>query len=324
MARAFPRIHLLQTAIASDNVGDEIIVEDCLHELRDILSRAYVTTSSSHDGLGNSGRGLAADADLVFMLGTNALRDRKIVPWRYYMWKLTRADVAVLANKVVLVGVGANRAFKGVSAGQKRLLGTILSDQHLHSVRDASALKIVEGCGREVVNTSCPTLWKWREAVPDSPAGKAASVCFTLTKHKPDEQADRALIRILRENYEKLWFWPQQPRDLDYLRSLGDIGGIEVIAPNLVAYDAVLSNNDVDVIGTRLHGTIRALKHHRRLIVVAIDARATEIAADTGLTVLKRKELEARLPAMIASEFETKLNLDNAALDRFLGQFANL
>lgn len=323
MTLSFPKIHLLHTAIASDNVGDEIIVEDCLVELRNILRNAYVTTSSSHDGLGTSGRALAADADIVFMLGTNALRARTVAPWRYYMWKLTPRDVAALENKVVLVGVGANKSFKGVKARQKKLLGRILSDRFIHSVRDASAQKIVETCGRDAVNTSCPTLWKWRSAVPNCPQHKAASACFTLTKHKPDLEADRALIRILRENYEKIWFWPQQPRDLEYLEGLGDMSGIEIIAPNLAAYDAVLSKNDLDVIGTRLHGTIRALKHGRRMIVISIDNRASEIGTDTGLTVLDRGRLAEKLPGMIAAELETHLILDTAALDQFLQQFTD-
>lgn len=324
MTTPFLKVHLLHTAIASDNVGDEIIVEDCLVELQAILANAYVTTSSSHDGLGRSGRALAADADIVFMLGTNALRARPVSPRRYYMWKLTSRDVAALENKVVLVGVGANESFNGVKRRQKKLLRRILSDCFVHSVRDESAQSIVETCGRNVVNTSCPTIWKWRSALPNCPQNKAASVCFTLTKHKPDLEADRALIRILRENYQNIWFWPQQPRDLKYLESLGDINDIKIIAPNLTAYDKVLSENDLDVIGTRLHGTIRALKHGRRMIVISIDNRASEIGAHTGLTVLERGQIVEKLPTMIASEFETRLTLDTDALDQFLHQFTDI
>jgi polysaccharide pyruvyl transferase WcaK-like protein len=321
MTRTFPRFHLLQTAIASDNVGDEIIVEDCLLELQDVLKGAYVSTSSSHDGLGPSGRELAAEADVVLMLGTNALRDRTVAPWKHYMWKLSRRDVAALEDKVVLMGVGANRAFKGVSAGQKRLLSRILSSRHVHSVRDESARKIIAECGRDVVNTSCPTLWKWRSASPGCPTGKAENACFTLTKHKPDPVADTALVRTLKANYGTVWFWPQQPRDLGYLDSLGETGGIEVIAPNLAAYDEILAGNDVDVIGTRLHGTIRALKHGRRHVVIAIDRRSTEIGAHTGLSVMRRDKVATELEGRVNSEFETRLDLDSGAIDRFLGQF---
>ncbi len=321
MADRFPRIHLLQTAIASDNVGDEIIVEACLRELAPVLKTAYVTTSASHDGMGPSGRALAAAADVVLMLGTNALRARKAAPWRYYMWKFSRRDIEAVAGKVVLMGVGANKGFAGLQGAQRSYLKRILSPGHVHSVRDASAKQIVEACGLEAIPTSCPTLWRWRDAGPDCPAGRAAGAVFTLTRHKPKPDLDRAMIAILRQRYSRLWFWPQQPRDLDYLEELGEEGGVSVIPPNLAAYDAVLAGEDVDVIGTRLHGTIRALSHKRRPIVIAIDSRAREIGAETGLTILPRTEIPTRLEGMIEAGTETRLDLDKAAIARFLGQF---
>jgi hypothetical protein len=43
---------------------------------------------------------------------------------------------------------------------------------------------------------------------------------------------------------------------------------------------------DVDFVGARLHGGIRALQRGRRTLTIALDNRAREIAGDTGMPVV--------------------------------------
>jgi len=320
MRTHFLHVHLLDTAIASDNVGDEIIVEACRTELAPLLKEAYVTTSSSHDGLGPLSRSLMASADVVFMLGTNALSQRRSRFRQSSHWPITRDDFSVLKGKVVLVGVGASRSYTSLQPRQRRFLRGLLSPRHVHSLRDESALKIVEAAGHRGLNTTCPTLWRWRGAQPNLSHEAAGEVCFTLTQHKPDAVQDGKMIDILRSRYQRLWFWPQQPRDLGYLDSLRGLDEIHVVAPNLAAYDTLLSRK-VDVIGTRLHGTIRGLGHGCRSIVIGIDNRAKEIAAHTGLEVIDRSVLEDALPLAITRRSGATLEVDGAVIDRFLGQF---
>jgi hypothetical protein len=232
-SRAGRHFHLIDTSIASDNVGDEIIVESARRHLEPFFEDAYITTSAGHDGLGPSSRALVQQADCALMLGTNALSACYQIS-KKFVWHIEEQDVNVLKNKVILLGVGANRKFETMESQQISLLKTILSDRHIHSVRDSLGARVVTECGRKVVNTSCPTLWQWADRQPRTPARRAETVCFTLTKHKP-HPADAAMVEILRRTYTHLWFWPQQPRDLGYLRELTPDPEIRVLPPNLKA-----------------------------------------------------------------------------------------
>lgn len=315
---AFGHVHLIDTGCASDNLGDEIIMERCRAALGPLLRQSHVTTSSGHDGLGPYGRRAAAAAGMVIMPGTNALSARFRLG-SDYMWRIMPRDLSALRGKVVLMGVGGNRDFDHVHPLQKRLLRHLLSPDHLHSVRDAVALRLLEAVGRRGVMTSCPTLWSLPgQAGPDRPAPRAV---FTLTAHLGHE-TDAALLTGLREVYDELWFWPQQPRDLARLQALPGHETVHVLAPNLASYDALLASGPVDVVGTRLHGTIRGLHHGRRALVVQVDHRAREIAKDTGLPSISREEIaRGALPDRLRGPLHHSPILPRDAIAAFFAQF---
>jgi polysaccharide pyruvyl transferase WcaK-like protein len=312
-------VHLIDTSVASDNIGDEIIVAEARRALQPLLADAYVTTSSGHDGLGHYGRKLAHAADVVLVLGTNALNPDYQLRG-HFIWALSRRDLPVLEGKVVLLGVGANRDFDRVSWRQRRLLRRLLSPRHLHSVRDATGKRLLDEVGVASVNTSCPTLWRYADAPPQLPEAPAPEVCFTLTKHKP-HASDAVLVAALRKVYPRLHFWPQQPRDLDYLHTLAPRLKLDIVAPNLAAYDALLAGRAIDVVGTRLHGCIRGLMHGRRVLAVAIDNRARDIGQETGLPVLPREAVEGALAQRLAGRIVTRLTVPRAPVEQFLAQF---
>lgn len=313
-------VHLLDTSVATDNVGDEIIVDASRTIIAKMFPDAYVSRSSSHDGLGHFGRELVADADIALLIGTNGLTPADQRRFNF-VWTVRTKDIDVLRGKVVLFGVGANRDFDKINWRQKRLLSAVLSPNHVHSVRDEPGRKLMEILGFDVVNTSCPTLWGYGDVPPVVPEGKADRVVFTLTKHKPDPQ-DAAMIGIFREHYGELYFWPQQPRDLPYLEEIAGTDGIEVIAPNLAAYDEILASGPIDVIGTRLHGSIRGLKHGRRILAISIDNRARAIGGETNLPILPRDKVSSDLAGLIAGGWKTQMQLPKDQIDRFCGQFA--
>ena len=313
-------IHLIDTSIASDNLGDEIIVSEARKHIDSIIGDAYISSSSGHDGLGHYGRQLVADADLVLLLGTNAL-SAKYQRRGNFVWSVGRKDISVLEGKVVLLGVGASTTNTVVHPRQARLLRRLLSPHLKHSVRDETGKAILESVGLPVINTSCPTLWRYGSEAPDIPTGRAPSVCFTLTKHKASSE-DATFVASLRECYGKLYFWPQQKRDLDYLKSITTTDDIEIVPGNLAAYDALLRSKNIDVIGTRLHGGIRGLLHGRRSLVIEIDNRARDIGAETGLPTQKRNALGPELIAKIQDGFETKLAIPTANVDAYLKQLS--
>ncbi|MFQ6547375.1 polysaccharide pyruvyl transferase family protein [Aestuariibius sp. 2305UL40-4] len=312
-------IHLIDTSIASDNLGDEIIVEECRPYIKTLFPEAYITTSSGHDGLGPWGRQLVEKAEIAFLLGTNALAPHDQTK-RRFIWTIREEDRPVLKNKVVLFGVGANRDFDKVLRVQRKLLAQVLSSRYAHAVRDSSGGRIVAASGRKAINTTCPTLWRYADYSPSVPAEKPDTVCFTLTKHKSDP-LDAEMVAILKDTYQKLTFWPQQPRDLDYLRELTDLSGITVLPASLGAYDAYLESTSTDVVGTRLHGCIRGLKHGHRVLAISIDNRAREIGAETGLPTLARDDIPAQLVERLASQSRPSLRIPSASINQFLSQF---
>jgi hypothetical protein len=311
-------IHLIDTSNATDNVGDEIIVDSALKILGPLLADAYVSRSSGHDGLGEAGRRLVKTADMALLLGTNALSD-KLRLGGNFMWRVGLADLPVLRNKVVLFGVGANRDFRPVSPLQKRFLSHVLSRDHLHAVRDTGGKRIVEAAGRQVANTSCHTLWG-DLPLRSIPPGIAPRVVLTLTRHKA-HPSDAVMLSTLLGLYPEVWFWPQQPRDLGYLRQLPGAERVQVLPANLAAYDAFLAAGPVDVVGTRLHGTIRGLQHGRRALVVEIDNRAREIGAETGLPTIARADITEHLATRLSGPLVPQLTLPKADIVRFLDQF---
>ena len=78
--------------------------------------------------------------------------------------------------------------------------------------------------------------------------------------------------------------------------------------------------NNIEYVGTRLHGGIYALRHKKRAIIISIDERARGISADTGLVTIEKNNLD-RLPELINSAFETKLNIPFDEIARWRAQF---
>lgn len=313
---AFRHVHLIDTAVASDNAGDEIIMVEVRRQIMPLVGDAVVTTSAGHDGLGRFGRDAVARADVVLLCGTNALSARFRLGGRF-MWHVGLADLRALKGKVVLVGVGANRDFTAIDRRQVWLLRWLLSERHVHAVRDGTALRLLQAIGRQGVNTACPTLWSIDGAA--IPQARAARVTITLTRHRADP-SDARMLDTLLGLYDEVAFWPQQPRDLDYLRSLPGAERVRVLAPNLPAYDAHLAAAETDVVGTRLHGTIRGLHHRRRSLTVVVDNRARDIGHETGLPVIARPDMSG-LRDRLSARWPTALHLPRAEITRFCNQF---
>ena len=76
-----------------------------------------------------------------------------------------------------------------------------------------------------------------------------------------------------------------------YFKTLKKTNEIEIINPHLSDYDNFLKKHEVDFIGTRLHGGIRALQHKRRSIIIGIDNRATELNRDFNLPVVNQENI---------------------------------
>lgn len=310
---------LLDTAAASTNLGDHIIMEAVRREIVALFSDCMIFAITSHDWMGPHSRGLARSSDWAIAGGTSLLSSHM---WYRASWKVSPID-ALAGLNVVLLGAGWHQYQSAPDPYSKWLLKRVLSADRLHSVRDGYTLKMLTSMGiTNVVNTGCPTLW---HLTPDHcariPRRKASAVIATVNSYRglQHPEADRRLLALLRSNYDKVYLWIQTSTDYAYARSLHD--DLVYISPSVAALDAVLvSDADVDYVGNRLHAGIRALQRGRRSIIVAIDNRAREMGSDFGLPTIGRTEFE-RLERMIADPLDVAIRTPQAEIDRWKSQF---
>jgi hypothetical protein len=110
-----------------------------------------------------------------------------------------------------------------------------------------------------------------------------------------------------------VYFWPQGSGDARYFAEFSR--GAILLDRSLAALEQLL-REPIDCIGTRLHCGIKCLEHGRRSLVLGIDNRAMEIAADTALPVVWRSDLDS-LRSWIAGGEPVRLAIDFAAIARW-------
>jgi polysaccharide pyruvyl transferase WcaK-like protein len=319
--RTVLRIALIDPAVANDiNLGDHIISAAVRRWLIDDLGLEEIVRVPSIHPLNRDQRRRLRRADVVLVGGTNLLSSNMD---KYNQWKVNLVDLVRLP-RVVLMGVGWWQYQEPPNLYTRILLRGLLDRRLLHSVRDEYAAQMLASAGiRNVVNTSCPTLWQLE---PDDlgrlPLHRAREVVCTLTCYNMKPEYDRPLLELLDELYDRVILWPQGNDDLEYARELGV--SFDVVPHTVGAFDELLEESpDVDYVGTRLHAGVRALQNHKRALILGIDNRAMEIAGDTGLPVIPRDELAA-IRQWIHSSDPVHLTLPRAAIKRWLGQFAPL
>lgn len=308
----FRKILLLDTSVASPNMGDEIIMSSIRKNYPQLFFDNYIYSMPTHTPLFSILQNLRcrrvmrrySTADVKLLCGTNALGTNmfKILP----SWNINIFNSSIIKGTVCL-GVGLGRNSTNVNWYTKKLYKSILSKEYVHSVRDEKTKSFLESLGFKAYNTGCPTLWGLTpELCNKIPRVKNESVVFTLTSYQPDIKNDLAMLEILRRNYKTIYFWPQTFDDLYYMQSLSDFRPI-VIAPNLASYDRILET-EIDYVGNRLHGGIRAMQHIRRSIIISIDNRASDMAKSYSIPVIDRNNISTELDDFINSDFQTTIN----------------
>lgn len=312
---------ILDTAMDSDNCGDQIIMEACMRQLSDAMDVSGMEHVPTHRFPTDSERILLCNSRMKILCGTNILSGHM---GRYGLWKLG-PDVAPYRN-TLLLGVGFDSIVPEFDDYSKRLFQTILSKEGIHSVRDSFSEKMLRDMGiQNVLNTGCPTMWNLTpEHCAAIPTQKAKNVVCTLTDYCREEENDRAMLDILLESYQTVYFWPQGRDDLEYIRSLGRKDKVTLVQPDLQSFDAVLEQADLDYVGTRLHAGIRALNKGRRSVIVSIDNRADSIHKDTQLPVIRREKVSYMLERKIDEELCTRIILPWQKINLWMEQFGKL
>jgi len=311
-------VNIFDTSIDSDNLGDQIIMDAVWDIVREIFPNATFVRTASHRRATLADFRAARGAALSLVGGTNILKSHMLIRSN---WKITPLDYLMWRN-VVLLGVGWQQYGREADALTRLFFKMVLSKNHLQSVRDMHAFAKLRPHVPTTLYTACPTMWELDAAhCGKIPVRKARDAVFAVTYYRPAPEQDRKLFEMLKRAYETVYFWPQQTDDIPYLREIG-VSDFVSITPDVSAYNRILDSEDVDFIGARLHGGIRALQRGRRALIIPVDNRATEMGKSTNLPIASRDDLES-IAQWIANPQPTRLVLPVDAIAQWKGQFAS-
>ncbi|MCD8382609.1 MAG: polysaccharide pyruvyl transferase family protein [Clostridiales bacterium] len=314
-------VFLFDTSIATNNLGDFIIMRYCEDILSDIFPNYEFVRVSSHIVPSNEQENAAKSIKYKFVCGTNLLTSH-IEEW--WNWRLPDGIRRKFNYRnTILLGAGWKGYQDECSSYSRMVYHCVLNPNVIHSVRDSYTEQQLRTAGiRNVINTGCPTTWRLTpEFCKAIPVTKAANVVTTITDYRQDAVHDQLMLDILSRNYECVYLWIQGDKDEEYLSSLDLPDNLTKIPHSLDAYEEILNQGCIDYVGTRLHAGIFALNHQIRSIILAVDNRAIEMGMDTNLPVILRDNIENELEDLINTEFETKIQLQQENINRFLNQF---
>ncbi len=314
------KITLYSPGLASYNVGDKIIASSAKREMAKIISNHFVTELPTHTPHNWYYMRPLINNDLKFVLGSNLLKPT------FFGFK-RQWDVTLLKSWItgpcVLVGAGWWQYGAKPNLYTKLLYKKILDSNKLHSVRDEYTKKMLISCGiNNVINTACPTMWSLTpEHCQKIKLAKSKNVVVTLTDYNKDNNNDKKLLLLLASKYKKVFYWPQGIGDYEYFKELGLLAeNIDVVSPSLEAFDNTLDEGEVDYIGTRLHGGVRALQKKVRTMILAIDNRAWEKKKDFNLPVVERNDFLG-IEGFIDNDYKTEIKIPLDNINKWKAQF---
>ena len=312
-------ISVLDTTIASYNLGNEIIMDAINSIVEDLFKKDFVYKLAWEGGYSRTAIKCMTASDHIFFGGTNALSSHVL---RYKQMGFRLRDILYVRN-LTLLGVGWWQYQGKPDLYTRFFFRGLLNASLMHSVRDSYTKEKLESMGiSNVLNTCCPTTWGLTpEHCAGIPTTKVEAVVVTLTDYNQQAEADYKLLCKLMGYYKKIYYWVQGVGDKNYIESFKlPRDRVEIIDPNLRSYDEILGKEACDYIGLRLHAGIRAIQYKKRALILAVDNRATEISRDIGLNVVERSDMSG-IEKFIQEPFSTKLNIPFEAIEMWKSQF---
>jgi hypothetical protein len=312
----------LDSSVSSTNTGNMIIMEAVRKVVEEVFPHAFIYTAPLMEYI-NFGREVVRLADVVFVGGTNALSSDMNARGN---WRMRLRDLFVIRN-TILLGVGWwQYQDRPLSWATNYRLKHVLSSRYRHWTRDSYTTAKLNAIGVKSLNCGCPTLIPLTAAhCAEIPATKGRSAVITFTDYFSDRmEIQKTLWDVVKKNYSRVFFWPQAYHD-HFLAAQLCRNQVQYLPPSLYAFDRFLEDNhDVDFVGTRLHGGVRALQHKRRTIIVGMDNRATEMGRDFNLPVVPTEDLAATLDLRINLAFPTRIHTPTDLIAKWSAQFSDL
>lgn len=318
--RDLDSVAIFDPAIATRNAGDEIISDAARKQISKVLPTAFQATIPTHEVIGLRSYRFCHQARYRVVAGSNIAADRMIFDRQ---WRLRPWDTFAVKD-LIFLGVGWRSYRNRRDVVSETMRRRMMSKTALHSVRDEHTRSSLAARGhKNVVNTACVTMWDLDiEALATLPREKAARVVTTVNIGRQTD-GEMEMLRLLTKEYDEVHLWPQGIDDLPYIATIVNVlPTVKVLGPTLSDFDALLaSEGSLDFVGNRLHGGVRALQHNRRAVILSVDNRASEIARDTNLPVVKLTDGLDRLKSAINTPDPIEISLPVDKIAAWKSQF---
>jgi polysaccharide pyruvyl transferase WcaK-like protein len=311
----------------SFNLGDLIISESISEHLIGLFPDKEIIHISSHVALEKKYQRILKSALLSFIGGTN-LMTSDIRGYR--TMQLRNGRLVWLfpgINNLILMGTGWGIGYGTPMHWKTKIFyQRILHPDYAHSLRDQySADKLSREAGVRTINTSCPTVWSF-SGTREPPAAFPDTCLFTLTDYNTHAVADDHLLQIITARFPYIVFFPQGTDDFKYLQTLPTYRrhkkSIRLLPHDYLVFKEFISSQPLTYIGTRLHAGIKCLQSNHKVVIIAIDNRASEIAKDIFLPVCNRNDYSGLVKWLEGTEvFRRKLTVPHTAILKWSRQF---
>lgn len=319
-------IALFNTIVGSGNIGDQIIMDSLISAIPTLFENSFTVQFATHlhnFGLtsykNNPKVDFSNSCDYKFIIGTDLLSAR--IAKTFYQWPIGPISSKLYEN-TILVGVGTTYESLLPSLYSKLIYNKILRKDIIHSVRDEFSARFLSSMGFKVLNTGCPSIWRFTPSFCESiNPEKQKNVIISLSGNRVlrNPEADKQLLFQINKLYECKYFWIQTIHDEKYLNSLMPDHNYTVLY-SLKKFSEVCENGTVDYIGTRLHGGIFALQHRVRAFIIAVDHRAIGFRDSFNLNVLERKQI-SELPEIVLKDSPVQIKINIDAIAEWCSQF---
>jgi hypothetical protein len=294
MNRKIKKVILLNPALGSTNLGDYVI-EKGIKSVFESWNVPFFAELSTHRTWTAEEAKIAKEAD-YFILGGSNLLTTSLFPLSHTQWKIGLSEFLILRDKTILFGPGWRKDEGDLTYFTSRLYALLMAKDSPQLVRDGVSRQRLLKTGREIVNSSCPTLFRIQDVEENLNCIGNTTVVVALSGNIKNVDQDKKILKIACLNYKKVKLFPQgiydpvypEYSDETYFRELGL--DYEILEASLEDFSRELMTGS-HYFGTRLHGGIFAMQHGNPSTIIDVDTRAQNIFTGSGYDVLQREKL---------------------------------
>ena len=305
-------ICILDPSISTTNIGDEIIVDACKEILTEIFPNQQLISIPTQDVIGKLSKKILKSSKANIIMGTNILSSR-LLNYRQLRWNIKDLFGEY---ELITMGVGWWQYEDNIDFISQYIYKRLLNEKSLLSTRDNYTKKKLTDIGfANIVNTSCPTMWKIPINKNIKEKDYFEKCLLTLTDYNRDPINDSLILKKAFNLAKEVTFFPQAPTDLSYLRYLIKFNSLsipKILKPSKEVLKNFYKKGQCCFLGTRLHSGLLAAKFMIPCLIIAIDNRVKEIFDDCELDYLIRDHenfclnLDYKYPRIL----NPKLNFD--------------